>query len=133
MIIPLSKKTVSEYIIRADRDSAAPTTFLIAPLSVIQRAQIEDQQAQYFKSTDDAAPKPAFCLAYNQGFAMAVRLGLKGWRNLKDASGAEVPFKESAGVLDEDTLNLLPYEVVQELGAKILSLSSLPEDVAKNS
>lgn len=63
-----------------------------------------------------------------------VRLGLRGWTNMQDAKGADIPFKterhyvmqELRDVVAPDTLKVLPLGLVQELANRIRTFYTPP-------
>lgn len=72
----------------------------------------------------------------------AVKYGLKGWRNFRDRSGEkEIPFTtetETLGgkpytVVSKECMNLLPTNVLLELGQKIMDINSVDAGFAGNS
>ena len=104
MAIALSPKRPREYVLEADRASARPTVFMLTPPTHEMILALQEGRAV----THAAA----------QGLAL-VRGCLRGWRDLPDEAGADVPFDGSAGA-DE-----LDWQTVSELGSECLRLSRL--------
>ena len=60
------------------------------------------------------------------GLVIALRYGLKGWKNLTNREGVELPFAAAS-------IDFLPSEIIAELGGEIIRVSTLDEDDIKNS
>ena len=68
-----------------------------------------------------------------------VRIGLKGWKNFK-IDGKDVPFKtvkeeiygKEREVIDLESLNRIPADVITELGTVIIEKNKLSDDEQKN-
>lgn len=69
-----------------------------------------------------------------------VRYGLRGWRNLIDEKGKEIPYKtkkvfafgEERVCVDDDVLKLIPSVKITKIGNEIGSHQRLTEDERKN-
>lgn len=80
-------------------------------------------------------------LAVNKMYREAVRFGLRGWENFKDHRGKEVERvteEFTLGgkvyvVLTDKVLDVIPGEVIAELGQAIRDGNEVTEDEAKNS
>lgn len=70
----------------------------------------------------------------------AAQFGLRGWTNLRDSAGNDVPFRtvdrvvggKTYKVVAPELLELLPFDVVQEIGQAVLDGNSLSKEEAKN-
>lgn len=60
---------------------------------------------------------------------LAIKYGLKGWRNYNHSNGRPVRFSKIA----RENVNNLPAKVADELAGKIIKISDLTEDEVKNS
>lgn len=56
-----------------------------------------------------------------ESLVAAVGKCLRGWRNVKDANGAEIPFPGSGG----KALEILPGDLVAQIGRKLVGISQL--------
>lgn len=122
MVIALTTGQTSSVVLDsdADLDPNDQTIWEMAPLSVAQR-----QEVMRLAGQDDQV---GACI-------LATRASLRGWRQLRDASGAEVAFKRkqqviggTAGVyISPESLDVIPLEIIAELGAKACELSGLGE------
>jgi len=70
-----------------------------------------------------------------------VRFGLKGFENFTDSKGNKVEFDTVSQyiggpvnykVVSSNIMKIIPHEVINELGEKILSLSKINEEETKN-
>lgn len=59
-------------------------------------------------------------------YSGAIMMGLKGWKNFKDAAGAEVEFSF-------ENIARIPALYLQDIAFEILKRSSLDEEKTKNS
>lgn len=59
------------------------------------------------------------------GLVLAAKNGLEGWKNIVDEKGNDVVFTRTG-------LNRLPAETIAEIGGKVINLSVMDEDEAKN-
>lgn len=109
------------------------THFFIKPLTYLETALIQDRHNYAVgRSTKDVK-------AYNnfmQTMAEMVASGLKDVKNLLDPNGNEVKMSfETVTIqgkkierVSKDFLDILPSEVVTELGIKILGINDLDEE-----
>lgn len=105
----------SWYTPRGERvNGEAASQFFIKPLNGPQMLEV-----QPFYNTDKMTVE-------GPGLMIAVRCGVQGWKNIANGKGEEILFH--AGRLDN-----LPVEILSELGAEILRISTLDEDEVKNS
>lgn len=69
-----------------------------------------------------------------------VRFGLKGVENFKSKNGSSIQFSTTSRpisgrnyeIVSDAIINVIPMKVISELGSKILELSTLTDDEAKN-
>ncbi len=131
-----------EYQSPNDPDPANPTVWTLGALDLRSRTFIQDETTAFEvsssqKPTDRASVK----LRLSERNVLLARFGLKGWRNLKDAQGQEIPFEQDVLPIDGKSYSIaakrlieqLPYELIEELAAEILSLNALTEHDRKNS
>lgn len=121
-----------EYILKRERGSENPTVFLC-------RFQHYRDRAKFFDTLKTGGAEGT---ALNAGTRErnVLRAGLVGWRNLLDSEGHDVPFKTDPSrkengreCVSEDSLNLLPGNVLTEIANFITERSTLDEDERKNS
>jgi len=70
----------------------------------------------------------------------AFRFGVKGIINLKDSKGNILQFKQEKTdinsiayqVVSEEIIGILPMKILSEVGSKIMTISNLSEEEAKN-
>lgn len=131
-----------EYVAQEDRDKepALQTVFELKGLSSGETAQIEDQlEIETVIGTAKKGEKNPTKIGLKAGTwsVSYLRIGLKGWRNMKDAAGNEVKFVEGTGAfanlcVDENIDRLSP-NLRHELAKAIEDGSKVSEDDAKNS
>jgi len=70
----------------------------------------------------------------------AFKFGVKGIVNFQNSKGVPIQFKtedvlvdgEKCQVVSRETLNVVPLNIISEVGAKIISISNLTEKEIKN-
>jgi hypothetical protein len=91
-----------------------PAEFKLRPLT----------QPEYFEVINDGYD-PERRRFTARGIMTAVRYGLIDWKNYLNAEGKEQKFTRGA-------LNDMPYDVLNEIGVKVVSLTQMTEDERKN-
>lgn len=131
MLFAVSANQTFEYVIEREKDVENPTVFVLRSLTAGELAAIEDKVTQLHQTDGEEMTVSIFT---GRQSIMALRAGLRGWRNFCFENGSEVPFKsDKKGVPVEETLDCIPVEVRQELANEILSKTRVKEDEAKNS
>lgn len=120
MVIALTTGQTTTVVLESDAqlDPNDQTLWELAPLSVAQR-----QEVMRLAGDGDQV---AACI-------LATRASLRGWRQLRDATGAEVGYRRkqqivggTAGVyITAEALDVIPLDVIAELGARACELSGL--------
>ena len=106
---------VSEWFTPADEVGKEDATeFNLQPLTTPQMARI---QAHFDAATGSISAV---------GLYTACEFGLKGWRNLLDHEGNDLKFNKRR-------LDVLPIEIVAEVGGQIIANSVLTDEDEKNS
>ena len=119
------------YILEAERELEPEdqTVFLLTDLTERDRVGIMDQLRVSAASEGGTAS----ITGSGTRTYMAVRAGLVGWQNLKDETGADVPFETVAGNSrkpKDETLALLDWETKVELQGAIMD-AAFPDDEDK--
>lgn len=130
-----------DHVSKKDPDSSNPTVWTLGTLDLRTRTYIQDETATFEISSDKSTDRAGVKLRIGERNLLIVRFGLKGWKNLKDAQGQEIPFEQEPFDLDGKShllvhrrrIEQLPYELIEELAAEILSLNTLTEPDRKNS
>lgn len=139
-IIGISKFETSDYISSGDparSEAEGATIFILGSLDVDSRAQIQDNTVSY---EADESGKMNMRLAPAARMLMAVRLGLRGWRNFKDENGNDILFEtvdrvingKLSKVVSDKALGHLPSSLIIELGNQIIEKNTLNGDITKN-
>jgi len=92
----------------------AASSFHCFPLTQPQLLEV-----QQFYDSDTKRLKP-------QAYAMAFRLGCRGWKNVQDSAGLNLPWSPSA-------MDTIPAKEIAEIGNHVLEISSLTGEDEKNS
>lgn len=128
--------TAREYILKCDRElpQEQQTVFLITPLSAKAQTEIEDllssdENAIMEIATDDRTVKMPYDAGRSEKKMRALRVGLTGWRNYKDAEGNDVPFEKFS---PDERLSLLYPDWREELAEFMASLNYPDEAALKN-
>lgn len=123
-----------------DKGTEAETRFELGVLDSKLLGKLKDDVTTF--AVNPAAPDDEVDVSVNQNqlHYLVCRHGIKGWSNLKDVKGDDVPYitrkKNVVGnnylVVDEAVLSAIPSDVLSELGAKIISLTEVSEEERKN-
>ncbi len=130
-----------EYVSPKDPDQNNPTPWTLGTLDLRMRTYIQDETATFEVSSDKSTDRAGVKLRLGERNVLIVRFGLKGWKNLKDAQGQEIPYEQDVIPLDGKSYSVVakrlieqfPYELIEELATAILSLNTLTEQDRKNS
>jgi len=125
MALKVSKKLQKEYkyIPVIERESENPTTFIIRVLSKKEKAELEDNLV----SIDQV--NQSMKIANSSFIIGAVKKGLVRVENLLDEDGKSIEVKrDSNGEISDEFLDLLPDEIINELGNVIIAISKDPNN-----
>ena len=125
MALQVSKKLQKEYkyIPVIERESENPTTFIIRVLSKKEKAELEDNLV----SIDQV--NQSMKIANSSFIIGAVKKGLVRVENLLDEDGKSIEVKrDSNGEISDEFLDLLPDEIINELGNVIIAISKDPNN-----
>jgi len=116
-----TKQKLYTYIPLSERAEEKPFTVELAPLNAREYALTEDiltrmgqDQTMLFTTG-----------SYNY---LIAQKGVKNWSNLLDEKGNELKPTKVGAYLSEDSLNLLPPELVTELANVILGITKDPDN-----
>lgn len=123
MITGINPSETKNYISTKD-DKANPTVWKVSALSNRIKGHV----------TAIGADKPIDIMIE------AVAFGLKGFENFKREDGTEISFVsknkivggKTYDVVDESIIEIIPFDVLVEIGGVILNGSKLSEEEAKN-
>ena len=135
-ITGLSKQETTEYISEKDpckNEAEGATVFLIGAVDKETIGALKDS-AQILEQVDGSQ---RIILNTSATMTRACRVGLRGWRNFKDANGKDIPFRteedylfgKSRKLVTEDAIACLPYDLIMELGRVIVDKNSRMDDV----
>lgn len=112
------------YVLKAERSKKPEeqTVFLLGDLLERDRVEVMD----CVRYTSDGFEQGLSGAA--KKVSKAVRATLKGWKNVFDTRGEEVPFEtDDDGRPTDETLAMIPWSVLEELAAEVL-VSRLPSE-----
>jgi hypothetical protein len=119
MPIALNPKSTFAYVLECDRDlpTEEQTIFHLRGLTVSEEASVSDSMILAHGGSND--------LTFRAGTHQltVLRFGLRGWDNLRDGDGAEVPFEQTKGHprhITDECLDRLEGRWRQELVNAIL-------------
>lgn len=123
MVVALNPSSVYEYVPVADRDAEKPSTFVLRPMTTVDRVELS--------SIASGEDNPG---AKGGALAIAVlRRCLVSWRGVVDASGAEVPLVRDWAGVTRDCLARLPAAVLFELANEVFTREAVTAaDVGKS-
>ena len=107
-----------EYVLRAERalPKERQTVFILGDLLEKDRVDVMDA----VRYTTDGVVQGLGGAA--EKVHRAVRATLKGWKNVTDSAGAEVEFQsDHEGRATDETLGMIPWDVMEELAAEVLA------------
>jgi len=125
MALKVSKKLQKEYryIPIIERDSEKPTIFIIRVLSKKEKAELEDNLVSINQVNQSMK------IANSSFIIGAVKKGLVRVENLLDEDGKSIEVKrDSNGEISDEFLDLLPDEIINELGNVIIAISKDPNN-----
>jgi hypothetical protein len=120
-------------------EAEGATVFLLRPIPTGIFKRIADEAISYERQ-DDGTPDRFYNRAGTRNY-LALKWGLKGWRNFNDASGAVIEYttvREGLNgrmhdVVSDDALDAVPLEIRNELAAAILAKNTMFEAMRKKS
>ena len=131
MAIALDPTKPFDYILTEDRDKPLEdqTVFKLKVLTARELANVEDGMAALISDTGEVAIKTGSQLL------KILQFGLRGWENLKDGSGNDVPYRGRgpSGEPHPETLDKVQPHHRRELADTITEVNRLDEEEAKNS
>lgn len=130
MVISRTTRENIPYVLKSERGlpPEQQTTFLLATISNdLMLSLMEMGQKDQTKASIE----------------LALRAGLRGWKNFPDQNGHETPFERDSGnaivhgvqvrnPVSKATLELVPTSILMELGTAIVQVNQLDADEAKN-
>ena len=125
MALKVSKRLQKEYryIPLIERDSEKPTTFIIRVFSKKEKAELEDNLVSINQINH------LMKIANSSFIIGAVKRGLVRVENLLDEDGKPIEVKrDSNGEVSDEFLDLLPDEIINELGNVIIAISKDPNN-----
>ncbi len=133
----------SVKVIEAENDpakgSADATRFTIGAIDAFVSAYVFDRTLTF--TENEAGGVATAQVRMSEANLEAVRFGLRGWENLKDDRGDDVPFTTADRIVmgkkyvtvADDGLARLSQDLVRELASAIRSINEVAPDDAKKS
>lgn len=67
---------------------------------------------------------------YGMHFVQSCLKGIIGWENMEDKDGNEIKMSTTVlGRINTDALNMIPYQMIEEIGTVITSVSDDPKNL----
>lgn len=68
---------------------------------------------------------------YGMHFVQSCLRGIVGWENMEDSEGNQIKMSATVlGRIDTNALNMIPYQMIEEIGSVITSVSEDPKNLA---
>ena len=68
---------------------------------------------------------------YGMYFVQACYKGITEWENMEEAKGKPLAMGKTAlGRINTDSLNMIPYSMIEEIGTVIVSVSENPKNIS---
>lgn len=113
MITGINLNETKDYVCKVDKDN--PTTWKLGALTSRKLSEITTRTTEIIER-----------------MLQIVRFGLRGWVNFK-IDDKEAEFKtEADGGLSSDILDIIPLDIIVELGTELLKLNKLSSKEIKN-
>lgn len=115
MLIALDPSKPYEYVPVAERGGELPSTFLLRPMTTLDRVELSTISAG-----EDRPGSQAGTLA-----VAMVRRCLVGWRNVQDAAGQPVELQRDWSGVTRECLSRLPSGIIMELANDLFTRESI--------
>lgn len=130
-MIAIDPRETWDYVLKAERETADPTVFVLGVLKVADEAALQDRLA--------VIKDGATTIASGTHTLEVLRRGLRGWRGFRFTDGRDVPFETNNGLkrdgvapATDATLDYLPPDVRKELAEAIIERNRITEPERKN-
>lgn len=132
-IIAIDPEAVHRYVPKIARSLPVEDQpiFLIKALKAKESAKIQDGLADYVEGDGNVAP--AVRIYSGTAILNALKLGLSGWENFKNAKGEDVAWRENNGQARPENIDFIPPDIRKELAEVITEGTFLTEQEEKNS
>ena len=115
------------------------TTFILGALDSRVAGKIMDSGSRIVVDTSRPSDEVETSIDQNEVSFTTVQFGLRGWRNLTDADGNEIPFAtvnrrmmgKSYKIVDPVVLERLPTIIMRELAEEIMSVNTVSDSDGK--
>ncbi|QPJ61701.1 MAG: hypothetical protein G3M70_07300 [Candidatus Nitronauta litoralis] len=120
------------YVPECDRNlpTEDQTIFLLKPLSAKDAASMQDNVTQTKLGGNDG--DTVMLMQSGTQALNALKKGLAGWENFKDAHGKEIEFRHNNGAPRPEMFDLIPAKVRQELANVIIEGCDISGETEKN-
>ncbi len=110
-----------DYTPISERGEKEPFTVTLKKLSAKENASIEDKLVEFHQ--DESV---TFSTA-STNFLM-LQMSMINWKNMLDENDKPIALKVTNGLVTEESLNLLPPELIVELAKVVVGISKDPEN-----
>lgn len=68
---------------------------------------------------------------YGAYLVQACLKGITDWENLQDTEGNDIIISKSIyGTIDSNSLNMIPYKIIEDIGTVIINVSENPKNIS---
>lgn len=114
--------------------------FKLGTLSSRVLVLLRDAATKFVPDPNDMTQVTAQFLPNHSAYE-TVRYGLRGWVNFRDVDGDDIPFNTlqrnvsgiSMDAVDDETMDVIPIDLIRELAEAITEDNVLDEEASKNS
>lgn len=123
LVVSTKKDEVFEYVPVIFRGDESPFTVKIRRIDPKTFAKLEDGLT---KINQEDATVTFAAASFNWNVA---KRGIVSWLNISDEKKVPIKFKtDSAGLMDESILELIPMDIINEIATTIASITRSPEN-----
>jgi len=119
----VKRESIYKYIPLEERGEKQPTTFHFKLLTKEEKAKLEDKLVKVNQDETINISNASYILG-------AFKLCVEKVENFIDESGAEVPVTKDKGLVSNSFLDMLPDEIITEVGNVIINISKNPQQAS---
>jgi len=139
MITGIDINETIEYTCEGDTDPK--TVFILGVIPTVVMAAVKDKSRTVVMNIFDGEDTPRLKTNLGEMQLEYVRYGLKGWRQMVDKDGKDIVFQnetvqhggKDVKVASDESLNVIPDDVMTELSGVVQKMNSLNAKEIKNS
>lgn len=122
LTIANNRDTTIPYVSYLFKGDENPFTVTLKRLPVRDFSKLEDNLTKYNQEEKTVSVATG---SFNYNLC---RRGIVSWKNIRDEKGAEIKINfDTNGLVSEDSMELLPPSLIEEIGAVIATITRNPE------